>query len=136
VTAEGVVLDASALVAYAQNDLRSMAVDELIGELRDDIGAPLLIPALAHADALEIVAGEAAATRRLWALADEHGLFPASPDVQKVVDLVVAEGKVSRGMAHAMTVSARRGWFLATHAAQTLLAVGFEPDLILDLGSV
>ncbi|MET0416616.1 MAG: hypothetical protein ABW022_11415 [Actinoplanes sp.] len=132
----GVVLDASALVIYAKDDLQALPVDELLRELRDDPRSPLAIPALAHEDALRILDGDSTATARLWALSDEHGVVPASPDMLRAVNLIVGEGRVSAGMAHAMLLAAQRDWLLATYAAPTLQVAGFEPRLILDLDEV
>lgn len=128
-----VVLDASALVIYAKNDLQALPVDELLTEIGEDPHSNLIIPALAEADALRIVDGDKSATDRLWALTDVHGIVPASPDMQRAVALVADEGAVSAGMAHAMLVAAHRGCFLATYTAATLRQVGFQPELILDL---
>lgn len=128
-----VVFDASALVIYAKNDLQSLAVAELLHEMRDDPHSNPIIPGLAHADALIIADGDKDATARLWALTDTYGLVPASPNVRHAVGLIVAEGRVSAGMAHAMLLAAQRDCHLATYTAATLRQVGFEPRLILDL---
>jgi hypothetical protein len=128
-----VVLDASALVIYAKNDLQALPVDELLQELREDPRSTPVIPGLAHADALHILDGDKAATIRLWELSDAHGVVPASPDVQRAVDQITGDGHVSAGMAHAMLLSAQRDCFLATYTASTLRQVGFDSRLILDL---
>jgi hypothetical protein len=133
VSVAGVVLDVSSLVIYAKNDLRSLPVDELLQELREDADGVVAIPSLSHADALLVLDGDKPATDRLWLLSDTHGVLPPSPDVQAVVDLIVGESAVSQGMAHAMVMSAQRDWLLATYAASTLQRAGFEPRLILDL---
>jgi hypothetical protein len=133
VTVAGVVLDVSSLVVYAKNDLQALPIDELLQELREDTGGIVVIPSLSHADALLVLAGDKVATDRLWSLSDAFGVVPPSPDVQTVVDLIVAESEVSPGLAHAMILAAQRDWYLATYAAGTLMRVGFESRLILDL---
>lgn len=127
-----VVFDASALVIYAKNDLQALPVEELLGEMLDDPHSNPIIPALAHADALIVVDGDQEATGRLWALSDTYGVVPASPDAQRAIHLIVREGRVSAGMAHAMVLAAQRDCHLGTFTAATLLQVGFEPRLILD----
>jgi hypothetical protein len=134
VTADpGVVFDASALVAYAQNDVLAMPVDELLRELREDTGGPVILPELAFTDAAAIVADDKAATARLESFAAAHGLIAAGPDVQDVVGVLVAQVGVSPGVAHAILLAAERGFPLATYAASTVGRTGFAPRLILDL---
>ena len=128
-----VVFDASALVIHAKNDLQALPVDELLDEMLDDPHSNPIIPALAHADALLVVDGDKEATARLWALTDRYGVVPASPDVRLAINLIVREGRVSAGMAHAMLLAAQRDCHLGTFTAATLRQVGFEPRLILDL---
>ncbi|MGX6604853.1 hypothetical protein ACWKSP_22395 [Micromonosporaceae bacterium Da 78-11] len=135
-TATGVVLDVSALIIYARNDLQALPVDELLRVLREDTGGTVVIPSLSHADALLVLDGDKEATDRLWSLSDAFGVVPPSPDVQVVVDLIVSESEVSAGMAHAMVLAAQRDWHLATYAAGTLERVGFDPRLVLDLNQI
>lgn len=129
----GVVLDASAMVAYAQSDSLALPVDELLQELREDTGGPVHLPEFAYADALAILDGDKEATGRLESFAAAHGVTAADRDTEHVVGLVVAGTGVSPGMAHAMVLAAVRACSLATYAAPTLRRAGFDDRLILDL---
>lgn len=129
----GVVLDASALVAYAQNDLRALPVEELLRELREDTGAAVHIPCCACGDAVEIVRDDKAATSRLASFAASYGVVTASRTEHQVIASIVAEASVSHGLAHAMLVAAGQGSSLATYAAATVLRAGLDERLILDL---
>lgn len=129
----GVVLDASALVAYAQDDLLSLPVDELLQELREDTGGAVHIPGLAHADAVEILDGDKPATARLESFAAAHGVLDAPAGERDTIGRIVTETGVSAGMAHAMLLAARLRCLLATYAAPTLARAGFDAQLVLDL---
>lgn len=130
----GVVFDASALVAYALNDLNALPVDELLDVMRDDTHAPVHIPAYALVDAQVILHDDKAARERLEAFAGEHGVHQVgSRDEQETIQLIVAESGVSWGMAHAMLLTITTNSSLATYAAHTLERAGYEMSLVLDL---
>lgn len=129
----GVVFDASALVAYAQNDLLAMPVDELLRELREDTGGTVRIPRLAYTDALDIVADDKAAVGRLESFAAAHGVVEADPGVLHLIGMIVAEAGVSAGMAHALVLASVWACNLATYTAATLERAGFDERLVLDL---
>ena len=129
----GVVLDASALVAYALNDLRALPVDELLRELREDTGAAVHVPCCACGDALEILRDDKAATSRLLAFVASYGMIDASRAEQQIIAAIVAQAGVSEGLAHAMLIAAGQGSSLATYAAATVQRAGFDERLILDL---
>ncbi len=130
----GVVLDASALVAYARSDMRSFSIDELLDEMREDTGAPVIIPGFALLDAQQILRGEKDALDRLDSFADAHGVLGLDdPAVESTVRLLSAEAGVSPGLAHAMLLTLMTRSELATHSAPTLAAAGFEMRKVLDL---
>jgi TusA-related sulfurtransferase len=130
----GVVFDASALVAYAQNDMRAFPVDELIAVMRDDTHAPAHIPEFALVDARVILNDDKAALDRLEAFVAEHGVHQVSGrDEQETIQLIVTKSGVSWGMAHAMLLTILTSSSLATYAAPTLERAGYEMRLVLDL---
>lgn len=130
----GVVLDASALVEYARNDLRSLPVDELLGEIADT-GSPIIIGWFALDEARQILDDQPAALDHLEALVAEHGVRLPDNAMTKTVDLVSAEGQLSRGLAHSMLLAVG-GRQLATYAAATLRAVGYDMGRVLDLDEI
>jgi hypothetical protein len=130
----GVVLDASALVAYSQNDLLAFPLDELLRELREDTGGPVHIPEYALVDARVILHDDKTALARLESFAAAHGCVQAiGRGDQETIQLIVADAGVSWGLAHAMLLAAVRGALLATYVASTLHRAGFDARLILDL---
>lgn len=130
----GVVLDTSALVAYARSDMRSFPVDELLREMREDTGAAVLIPELALVDARWVLHDEKDALERLDNFAAAHGTHGGEdPGLVATVRLLVAEAGVSQGMAHAMLLAGMTRSELATYSAPTLAAAGFEMRTVLDL---
>ena len=130
----GVVLDTSALVAYARSDLRSLPIDELLREMREDTDAPVIIPKLALNEARWVLGDEKAAIERLDSFADAHGVEGCTdPSLQASVRLLVSESGVSQGMAHAMLLAVMARSELATYSAPTLRAAGFEMRKVLDL---
>lgn len=128
-----VVLDTSALVAYAQNDLRSLPVDELLDELREDSGGAVIIGWFTAEDAQQVLGDDRPALARLQSLVAAHGVRLADADMRRTVALIAGEGQVSRGLAHAMLLSAMDGCSVATCAAATLRTAGFATSRILDL---
>jgi hypothetical protein len=133
VTDPGVVLDASALVAYAQNDMQAFPVDELLRELREDTGGAVHLPWFAVEEAQQILADDRPALARLESFVAAHGVRLADADTVRAVDLIVAESKVSRGLAQAMLTAVVTRASLATYATATLEQAGFAGVLVLDL---
>lgn len=130
----GIVLDASALVAYSHDELLAFPIDELLRELREDTGAPVHIPEYALVDARVILHGDKTALARLESFAAAHGVTPVhGRDEQETVQLIVAEAGVSWGLAHAMMLTVTTHTSLATYAAATLQRAGFDARLVLDL---
>lgn len=130
----GVVLDASALVAYAQNDLLAFPLDELLSEVREQTRGAVHIPEFALVDARRILHGDKTGLARLESFAAAHGITPtANRGEQETVQLIVAEARVSWGLAHAMLLTVTTRSTLATYAAPTLERAGFEMRLVLDL---
>jgi len=129
----GVVFDASALAEYARDDLRSFPVDELIREMREDTGQPVIIPWFALDEAQQVISGDLNAVARLESFASAHGVRLADDEMRKAVDLVVEAARVTRGLAHAMILAAAGRRQLATYAMPTLRQAGFEVELVLDL---
>lgn len=127
-----VVLDASALVVYAENDLQALPIDELLDELRNDTGGRVLIPWFAVEDALRILRDDRRALDRLQALTAEFGVQLPDAGTQQAVEVVVAEGQVTAGMAHAMLLAVTAGCDVATYSASTLRQAGFAA--VNDLG--
>ncbi|MFI5895615.1 hypothetical protein ACIA5D_36525 [Actinoplanes sp. NPDC051513] len=132
----GVVLDTSALVEYARNDVRALPIDELLRELREDTGGPVHIPWYALEEAQQVLADDRAALARLESFAGAHGVRLADADTTRAVDLIVEEGRVTPGLAHAMLLSVTGGLSLATYAAPTLEQAGFSLGRVLDLDEV
>ena len=130
----GVVLDVSALIVYARSDMQAMPVDELLREMREDTGEPLYLPHHAYTEASWILQDETDALKRLESLAEAHGTRRADdPEAEKVLKLMMSMSGVSLGMAHAMLLTVATKSMLATHAAATLSAAGFEMRKVLDL---
>lgn len=129
-----VVLDASALVVYAENDLQSLPVDELLRELREDTGGAVLIPWYAVEDAQQILRDDRAALERMQSLTTRWGIRLADAGTQQAITVVATEGQVTAGMAHAMLLAVQAGCQLATYSAATLRKAGFDAASILDLG--
>jgi hypothetical protein len=88
---------------------------------------------MAYADAMAIVGDDKTAAARLESFAEAHGIVDAGPDVQQVVEVIVAKVGVSPGMAHALVVAASGACPLATYAASTAQRAGFDARLVLDL---
>jgi hypothetical protein len=99
VAVEDIVPDTSALVAYAENDLRALPIDELFDELREDSSGHVILGWFVLEDAQLVLQVDRTALGRLEALASEHGVRFADADMQRAIGLTVAEGQVSRGMA-------------------------------------
>jgi hypothetical protein len=133
VAVEDIVPDTSALIAYAENDLRALPVDELLEELREDSGGQVILGWFVLEDAQRVLRADRTALGRLEVLASEHGVRFADADMQQAIGLIVAEGQVSRGLAHAMLLTAAAGCSLATYAAPTLEKAGFAMSRVLDL---
>lgn len=123
---QDVVLDTSTLIVYAENDLQSLPVDELLDELRYDSGGRALIPWFALEDAQWVFRDDRTALDRLQALVAEFGVQLADANVRRAVDMLVAKGQVTAGMAHAMLLAVQAGCDVATFAASTLRSHGFE----------
>ncbi|GAA0494526.1 hypothetical protein Ade02nite_20140 [Paractinoplanes deccanensis] len=135
-TDPGIVVDASALVAYAHNDMRSFAIDELLRELREDTGGPVHIPFFAVEEAQQILADDTDALTRLESFVTAHGMRLADADMRSAVDAIVAASPLSRGLAQAMLISIADNLSLATYAAGTLEQAGAGMTRVLDLGEV
>jgi hypothetical protein len=134
VSEEGVVFDTSALVEYARNDLRSLPVDELLREMREDSGWPVIIPLLALVDAQAVLGDDLPALERLESFATAHGFRLADAEMLRAVDLIADQAKVTPGLAQAMLLTAAgRKRQLATYAAPTLEQAGYEMSRVLDL---
>jgi len=136
VTDPGVVVDASSLAEYARNDLRSLPIDELLRELREDTGGPVYIPLLALEEAQQILGNDRPALARLESLVAAHGVKLADAEMLKAVELMAVEGNVSRGLAHAALLSRLLGTTLATYLAPTLERAGFDMAKVLDLDEI
>lgn len=135
-TDPGIVVDASSLVEYALNDLRALPIDELLRELREDTGGPVLIPWLAVDEAQQILGDDPAALKRLEEFVGAHGVRFADAEMVKAVDLMVAGSDLSHGLAHAALLSLLTGASLATYAAPTLARAGYGMRRVLDLDEI
>lgn len=130
----GVVLDVSALIAYARSDMQALPLDELLREMREDTGAAVLIPGYAFSEARWILNGEQDALDRLESFADAYGTVEADdPELTKALKLIVSMSGVSLAMAQAMLLTITTDSMLATYTAPTLSAAGFEMRKVLDL---
>jgi hypothetical protein len=93
VAVEDIVPDTSALVAYAENDLRALPIDELFDELREDSSGHVILGWFVLEDAQLVLQVDRTALGRLEALASEHGVRFADADMQRAIGLTVAEGQ-------------------------------------------
>jgi hypothetical protein len=140
VSTGSVVLDPSALVAYAQGS--SVPVGELIHDVRADVDATLVIPALSLLNALSAVDDDQAASL-IDMLGDEHTphaygqwVEPLSRD-HAISVAAIARSRVwklaDHGTMHAVVVAVTAGCHIATRQPELIEQYAPKYPYVIDL---